>query len=92
MNACVRDVRNVTIGLLTGAVLVLAMGQAPAQDRGGPGAQPALVLRYQITAGRDNAGNEVLFVLDHQTQKVRRAGTNIGADGATVAQLAQIRE
>jgi hypothetical protein len=91
MNARVRDVRNVTIGLLTGAALVLAMGQAPAQDRGGPRAQPALVHRYQITAGRDNAGNEVLFVLDHQTQKVHRASTNIGADGAPVAQLAQIR-
>jgi hypothetical protein len=92
MNASARDVRNVTIGLLTGAALVVAMGQAPAKGRQGQQAQPELVQRFQITAGRDAAGNEVLFVLDHHTQKVHRAGTNINADGTRVSELAQIRD
>jgi hypothetical protein len=92
MNPRARDVRNVTIGLVTGAALVLAMGQAAAQNRQQQRAQLDLVHRYQITAGRDAGGNEVLFVLDHHTQKIHRASANIGADGTDVAQLAQIRD
>ena len=98
MNANARDVRNVTIGLLTGAALVVAMGQAPAKGRQGQQgqqgqqAQLELVQRFQITAGSDAAGNQVLYVLDHHTQKVHRAGTNINADGTRVSELAQVRD
>jgi hypothetical protein len=78
------DVRNAVIGLLTGVVATLAMGQAAAPDR----RQPQPVQRYQITGMRDNNGNEYLYVLDHQTQKVYRVSTHgIQGNSPTVEQL-----
>jgi hypothetical protein len=74
MNVRPTNVRDVAIGLLTGVSVTLAMAQAPARGRQPlqPAAEPAPVVRYQITASRDNLGNEFLFILDHQTQQVHR--------------------
>ena len=92
MVARLRDARNLAFGVVIGAALVLAMGQAAAQNRQEQQAQPETVHRYQITAGRDQADNEVLFVLDHRTQKIHRAAATINPDGTRVSELAQIRE
>ena len=81
-----RDVRNVVVGLLTGVVVTVAAGQAGAPD----GRQPAVppVQRYQITGMRDNNGNEYLYILDHQTQKLYRKSTHgIEGNAPTVEQL-----
>jgi hypothetical protein len=64
------NVRDVAIGLVTGASITLAM--APARERQQPAGDAAPVVRYQITATRDNLGNEFLIILDHQTQKLHR--------------------
>ena len=79
-----RDVRNVVVGLLTGAVVTLAMGQAAAPDRRQD--RPQAVPRYQITAVRENT-TDFLFILDHQTQKVYRRNVSNMGDAPTVEQL-----
>lgn len=79
-----KDGRNIVVGLLTGVVVAMAMGQAAAPDR----RQPQPVQRYQIAAMRDGNGNEYLYVLDHQTQKVHRVSTHgIQGNSPTVEQL-----
>ena len=84
-----RDVRNVAVGLFTGVVATLALGQAAApQGRQPLPVQPPPVPRYQITGMRDNNGNEYLYVLDHQTQKVHRVSAHgIQGNSPTVEQL-----
>ena len=84
-----RDVRNVAVGLFTGVVATLALGQAAAPERRQPLPMPPLpVPRYQITGMRDDNGNEYLYVLDHQTQKVHRVSTHaIQGNSPTVEQL-----
>ena len=83
-----RDVRNVVVGLLTGVVITVAVGQVAAPDR--RQAPPPPVQRYQITAMRDNNGNEYLYILDHQTQKLYRKSTHgIEGNWPTVDQLIQ---
>ena len=83
-----RDLRNFGVGLAVGVVATLAMGQAAAPDRrqAQPAAQP--VPRYQITATRDNHGNDYLFILDHETQQVhRRSAHGIAGQSPTVPAL-----
>jgi hypothetical protein len=83
-----RDLRNLATGVVLGVVATLALGQARAPDR--RPAQPVQerVQRYQISAMRDNNGNDYLFILDHETQQVhRRSANGIGANSPTVMQL-----
>ena len=90
MNPQRTSTRHVLIGLGTGAAVTLAMGQAAAPDRRQPPPQAQPAQRYQISATRDNLGNDYLFILDHQTQRVyRRSAANVGGQSLTVEQLIQ---
>jgi hypothetical protein len=67
-------------------VATLALGQAAAPGRRSPAPAPAP--RYQITATKDANGNDYLFILDHETQKVhRRSAHSIGGQSPTVEDL-----
>lgn len=81
-----RGTRQVVAGVVTGALVTLAMGRAAAPDR----RQSPPVQRYQITGMRDDVGNDYLYILDHQTQKVYRRPTHgIQGNSPTVEQLIQ---
>ena len=87
MSQRTRDLRNLGTGLALGVLVTLAMGQAGAPDRRQP-PPPAPAPRYQITATRDNHGNDYLFILDHETQQVhRRSAHGIGGQSPKVADL-----
>ena len=95
-------VRHVTVGLVTGVAVTVAMGQRLAPERRvkppqgeaaqgeAAGAQAPPVVRYQIATTRDNIGNQYLVILDHQTQRIhRRSADQIGGNSPTVEQLLQ---
>jgi hypothetical protein len=78
-----RDLRTLVIGLLLGACLVLAMGQAAAPQRRE---------RYEVTPTTDANGNFAFFVHDRETDKVyhrKVASWDLPAAGVTVEQILQ---
>ena len=75
------DPKSIGIGLLVG-VCVMA-----ARDRG-PAEAPALP-RYDVEALRDQNGNTILVILDHQTNRVHHPNlaVQLGGEGARVQDM-----
>ncbi len=62
------------------------MGQAAPRRQ--PAAPAPSQQRYQITALRDELGNDYLYILDHQTGRVHRgSAVNLPHAGTPVEQL-----
>ena len=86
-----RDVRTLVVGLLLGACLVLAAGEAPRPAQGQNRPVAAQRGRYLITPTR-TGGNFHFFVHDLETDTVRHrvfADHEMPADGVTVEQIMQ---
>jgi hypothetical protein len=74
------DLKTLTIGILLGVCVTLAM----AQRRAEPTQKLDADYRYQIAAGGDRDGM-VLFILDHETKRIHSRPTNgFGTQGIAV--------
>jgi hypothetical protein len=75
-----RDLRNITIGLLLGICVTLAAAPAAPNNPNGT--------RYQVTPSHDEAGNYAFFIHDLQTNKIyhRTIGSSQLAPNGTLVE------